>query len=99
MKNTSFAALLIGAVFAVSGSLGAHHSDSVFDQSTLVPVTGTVTRFEMRNPHSAIYFAVKNKKGQVEEWVAWGSGVAGLTAAGWNKNTFQPGDKLTIYGF
>ena len=42
---------------------------------------------------------MKNAKGQTEDWVALGGAPNGMKAIGWTSRTFQPGDKLTIYGF
>ena len=100
MTNRSIRLFLVaGTLFGTSVLLLAHHSDSVADQTKMVVITGTVTRFAFVNPHSTIYLAVKNEKGQVEEWSAWGGNPDQYRPAGWTKNTFQPGDKLTIYGF
>ena len=97
-KSVTFFLLVVG-IFATSVLLLAHHSDSVADQTKMVVITGTVTRFAFVNPHSTIYLAVKNEKGQVEEWSAWGGNPDQYRPAGWTRNTFKPGDKLTIYGF
>ena len=53
----------------LAGSAWPHHNMSaLFDFNDRVTLTGTLTKFDWRNPH--IYFTVdvKNDKGQMETW-------------------------------
>ena len=101
MKDRLLAVLLVVAgLLMISGSLFAHHSDSIYDQKRIVTITGTVTQFRFINPHHEIRLSVKNAKGQYDEWITFGGGPNEASRTlGWNSNTFKPGDKLTIYGF
>jgi hypothetical protein len=51
-----------------SGVAGAHHNMSaLFDFNNRVTVTGTLTKFDWRNPHIQLIVDV-NKDGQTETW-------------------------------
>lgn len=83
----------------LAGSAFAHHGFvSWFDMSRSVTVKGTVTSFDWTNPHSYIYFDVKDEKGAVQKWSAELGAVAMLARAGWRKDTVKPGDDITLVG-
>ena len=55
-----------------SGIAGAHHNMSaLFDFNNRVTVTGTLTKFDWRNPHIQLIVDV-NKDGQTETWTLEG---------------------------
>ena len=77
----------------------AHHGIVAwFDMSRSITVKGTVTSFEWTNPHSYIYFDVKDEKGAIEKWSAEMGGVPMLGRAGWRRETVKPGDEITLIG-
>ena len=93
--------LLAGALswcLVAVGSALAHHGSAAFDTKNPVTVSGTVTDFEFVNPHSQIYFNVKNDKGETEAWQAEVTAPTKLARAGWNKHTFKVGDSITVTG-
>jgi hypothetical protein len=83
----------------ISGSLLAHHSDAEFDQQQLVTVNATLTKFELINPHMLIHFDIKNAKGNIEQWIAYGGPPNRMARVGWTSRTIQVGEQLTITGF
>jgi hypothetical protein len=55
-----------------SGTAGAHHNMSaMFDFNNRVTITGTLTKFDWRNPHIQLIVDV-NKDGQMETWTLEG---------------------------
>jgi hypothetical protein len=55
-----------------SGTAGAHHNMSaLFDFNNRVTITGTLTKFDWRNPHIQLIVDV-NKDGQIETWTLEG---------------------------
>ena len=55
-----------------SGTAGAHHNISaLFDFNNRVTITGTLTKFDWRNPHIQLIVDV-NKDGQMETWTLEG---------------------------
>jgi Family of unknown function (DUF6152) len=81
------------AVCVIGGAAGAHHGTAAYDMSKLVTVVGTVTDFEFINPHSEVYFEVKDRAGKVEKWEAEAGSVTGMVRAGWKKSLLKPGDR------
>jgi hypothetical protein len=78
----------------------AHHSFAAeYDRAKVIKVSGTVTKFDLSNPHSWIYVDVKDANGAVVNW-AFETGSAGvLYKRGFRKDTLQPGMMITITGF
>ena len=75
----------------------AHHGTAAsFDNTHRLTVKGTVTEFVWSNPHSQLYFDVKNDKGEVVNWGIELLSPGNLIKIGWTKNTFKPGDELLI---
>src|SRR5262245_27265664 len=70
-------------VLFTAASLSAHHAFApVFDGNKVVNLKGTVTRFEMVNPHSFIYLDVKGENGQLEHWELEGQEIRQLVRLG-----------------
>lgn len=86
-------------LLSLAGSAYAHHGFvSWFDMSKSVTVKGTVTSFDWTNPHSYIYFDVKDEKGAIQKWSAELGALAMLSRAGWRKDTLKAGDEITATG-
>jgi hypothetical protein len=81
----------------LSGPLAAHHGTAAYE-TKLTTVKGTVTDFQFINPHSEIYFDVKNDKGEVEKWIAEGNSATVMARFGWTRNSLKPGDEITATG-
>jgi len=77
----------------------AHHANSAYDREHTISVTGVVTRWQFINPHAGIFLDVTDEHGNVTEWSGEFQSIQDLYRSyGWNKDTFKPGDKITIYG-
>jgi hypothetical protein len=58
---------------------------------------GTITNYEMANPHSRISFDVKDDKGNVQSWVVeCAPPIRVFKAQGFDYDTFKPGDVVTV---
>ena len=84
------------AVLLASTSTLAHHSNSAFDPEKVVVLTGTVTQWRWVNPHVWIFLSVDDGKGGKVEWQIEGRPPGILARSGWSKNTFKPGDRITV---
>jgi len=97
------ARLVMSLVLAVSllvvcGPLFAHHGAVAYDTTKIVVLKqATVTRFIWANPHNLILFDAKDAKGNVLHWSAEAGSPSALGPSGWNRNSLQPGDVVTIY--
>jgi len=83
---------LLGA----AGSVLAHHSFAVFDQSKEITIVGTVKEFQYTNPHGWIDVLVPGAQGVTEEWGVETGPPSQLRQQGWNKDSVKPGDKFTV---
>jgi hypothetical protein len=90
-----FLATTIGFLI-VSLSTFAHHGNAAYDEKNPVTLKGTVTEFVWANPHTQIYFNVKNDKGNVEHWACESLSPGKLVRAGWTKDAVKPGEEITI---
>lgn len=77
----------------------AHHANSAYDRNQSVTVTGTVTQWQFINPHAGLWFEVQGDDGDLVEWSAEFQGTLDLYRHfSWNKDTFKPGDTITVTG-
>jgi len=77
----------------------AHHANSAYDRERTISVTGVVTRWQFINPHAGIFLNVTDDHGNVTEWSGEFQSIQDLYRSyGWNKDTFKPGDTITIFG-
>jgi len=80
--------------------LWAHHAFSAeFDVNKPLTLKGTLTKWEMINPHSWFHIDVKDPSGQVTEWMIEGGSPNTLIRLGVTKYTVKIGTELTIEGY
>lgn len=82
--------------FATSAPMFAHHGNTAYDETKEVILKGTVTEVEWSNPHTQIYFDVKEAKGNIVHWGCETQSPRRLMRAGWTKDAVKPGDQITI---
>jgi uncharacterized protein DUF6152 len=95
-RRTEIFLILGGFALMLSGALFGHHGLSAYDEKTTVTLKGSVTEFEWSNPHSQIYFDVKDDHGTVTHWACETLNPARLLRAGWTKHSLNPGDQITV---
>jgi hypothetical protein len=99
MKTRAFSVLALAVGFLIpSTPVLAHHGASAYDSKKLTTLKGTVTDFQFMNPHSEIFFEVKNADGKVEKWSAEAASMVTMSRLGWSKTLFKPGDQITVIG-
>lgn len=79
-----------------STPVSAHHGTSAYDMTNPITLKGTITEFDLVNPHSIVYFDVTDDKGNVVHWVAESIGPGRALRAGWTRDSLKPGDQVTI---
>jgi hypothetical protein len=80
--------------------LWAHHSFSAeFDASRPLKLRGTVTQWELVNPHSWIHMDVKNEDGTVSNWMIEGGSPNALLRLGFTRNSLPPGTEIVVEGY
>jgi hypothetical protein len=77
----------------------AHHSfAAVFDPEQPVELSGTVTGIEWMNPHVWFYIDIEGDNGAIENWGFEMGSPNGLIRRGWNHQSLQVGQVVTVAG-
>jgi hypothetical protein len=92
LRSASLAVLIV----ALASPLMAHHGTGTFELTKSVTYNGTLTRVELVNPHSWLYFEVREPDGKVSKHRCEMRSVHTLRRSGWNKEQFPSGAKVTI---
>ena len=93
----SIAALV--AATSIATVAGAHHSFAPhFDIKKPVSISGKVTEFEGRNPHSYLHIQAVDENGRTQEYVCESHGVTQLTRNGITPKMLKPGTQVRIAG-
>ena len=87
------------AALACAGSVQAHHSHLLY-QTTPIWISGTVTRFELKDPHAITTLEGRSENGQVLVWTVEGPPQTGLDRRG-GGNEYLPkvGDTLAVCAY
>jgi hypothetical protein len=93
--------VMTSVLFALAAApLWAHHAfSSEFDVAKPITLKGTLTKWEMINPHSWFHIDVKNPDGTVTQWMIEGGSPNTLIRLGVTKYTVKLGTELTIEGY
>ena len=95
VNRLGIGACLVGvAVFCVQ--LVAHHGAASFDTGKMVTVNGTVIEYVWSNPHVLVKVDAKDDSGNVAHWVLEAWNPVTQASRGWSKNTFKPGDEVSL---
>src|SRR5215831_9995145 len=83
-------------VFAFVRFVSAHHGGGTFDLTRSVTYEGVLTKVELVNPHSWLYFDVAEPDGKVSHHRCEMRSVHVLRRSGWTKELFPVGQQVTI---
>jgi hypothetical protein len=78
---------------------GAHHGTATsYDQDAWITVTGVVTEYRWRNPHSSLHLEVTDAAGKTSPFAIElaSPGLMARQGSGWTRNTFKAGDKVSF---
>ncbi len=92
IRPVSFIVLIMASVMPAL----AHHGAGTFDLSKSVTYTGKLTRIELINPHSWLYFDVTDANGRVTHHRCEMRSVHVLRRSGWTKELFPVGQKIVV---
>lgn len=100
MRTRRAVASLGVAILLAAAPAIAHHAFSAeFDINKPFKVRGTLTKWEMINPHSWFHLDVKGESGAVVAWMIEGGSPNQLIKNGVTKNTLATGTELVIEGY
>ena len=95
--------LLIAAglvLLTIAAPVRAHHSfGAEFDANKPLKLRGTVTKWELVNPHSWIRLDVKGPDGKTINWMVEGGSPNSLFRLGFNKDSLPPGTEIIVEGY
>lgn len=78
----------------------AHHAFSAeFDADSPVQLRGTVTRFELINPHAWIHIDVTAQDGNVVKWMVEGGAPNALIRRGFTQRSLEVGTEILVDGY
>src|ERR1043165_7455300 len=100
MRTKVVIAIIGVLMLAATTPMWAHHAFSAeFDVTKPLTLKGTLSKWEMINPHSWFHIDVKEPDGKVTEWMIEGGSPNTLIRLGVTKYTVKIGTELTIEGY
>jgi hypothetical protein len=91
-------AVAVGVALGAPAALAHHSFAPHFDASKPVSISGTVTEFEARNPHSYLHIAAVDENGQTREYVCESNGVTQLSRNGLTPALLKAGTTVRVKG-
>lgn len=88
------AAIVTGSLLCLPAA--AHHSFSMFDQTTKVEIEGVVAEVQWTNPHVWVEVDVPGPDGQTVRWGVEFTSRVHMTRRGWTRSTLNAGDEVTF---
>jgi hypothetical protein len=95
VKILAVLALAVGLLL-VSAPASAHHGNASTFEGKAISAKGTVVEWVWSNPHCLLRLDEKIDSGEVRHWVVETQAPANMIDAGWSKNSFKPGDEVTV---
>jgi hypothetical protein len=89
-------AMIFLGFLTVSVPLFAHHGAAAYDTTRKITLKAIVTEWFWANPHCFLKFDAKDDKGNVVHWAVEASNPADMVDLGWSKQSFKPGDEVTV---
>lgn len=94
-KRILFSIFTLAMSFALKSAYAHHSFAAEFDANTRISVEGVVVEVRYRNPHVQYFIETDDS----ERWNVQAQNVPTLRRRGWNPNTLQLGDRITVNGF
>lgn len=96
MKSKVVLVMIVAIGLFASVPLSAHHGGATLYTDRTVKLTGTVKTWLWSNPHCLLTMEVKGDDGQMVQWVAETQAPNSIYPSGYRKDSFKPGDKITV---
>src|SRR5579863_6216458 len=98
--RAKLALITAGATLLASAPAWAHHAFAQeFDEKRPLKLEGTVTKWEVINPHSWVHLDVKGSDGKVTNWMIEGGSPNALFRQGFTKESLPVGSEIVVEGF
>ena len=100
MRKTLAVLITAAGLLLAAVPVWAHHAFAAeFDEKKPIKVRGTVTKWELTNPHSWIHIDVKDSDGKVATWMIEGASPNNLYRLGLTKESVPVGSEITVEGY
>jgi hypothetical protein len=96
MRNRLAIILAVAAGLVVSAPVRAHHTGATLLSETTVTLKGVVKNWLWSNPHCLLTIEVTGENGQAVQWVMEAQAPNTIFPEGYRKNSFKPGDVVTV---
>src|ERR1022692_3741271 len=99
VKSSVMVATIVGLLLAAVPVLAHHSFAAEFDLNKPIKLRGTVTEWELTNPHSWIHLDVMGADGKTEAWMIEGGSPNALFRLGFTKESLPPGTEIVLEGY
>jgi Family of unknown function (DUF6152) len=100
MRTKLMVVVAAAGLVLAAAPLRAHHAFAAeFDQDKPIKLQGSVTKWELTNPHSWIYIDVKGDDGKTATWMIEGASPNNLYRLGLTKESLPAGSVITVEGY
>jgi len=89
-------ALILVALLLSARVAYAHHGAGTFELNKSIKLSGKLTRIDLINPHSWLYFESTDKSGKISRYRCEMRSVHVLRRSGWSKDLFPIGQQINI---
>ena len=96
MRNRLAIILAIAAGLGPSAPVQAHHTGATLLSETTITLKGVVKNWLWSNPHCLLTLETTGENGQAVQWVLELQAPNSIFSEGYRKNSFKPGDVVTV---
>ena len=98
--NRKLIPVLFGAVFLAAQAFAHHSTRGIYIEEQELELTGTVKEWAFVNPHPYLTITAPDAAGIMRDWdISYGgAAVVHLQRQGYSKETFTPGETITVIG-